>query len=282
MYGDLQQPGLWDHPAMQSGLLPFLLALVVALVPVPDRLRPWRSALALLIGFLGAAALFAGLRLLPLSSTRKILLLGVVLLPVGLVLDWRSPPRRWLLPMAGVSAAAAGLWLSWPVLARQGAAHWPALLAQACLYPLWLGVTTARLHPDASRLWAAATVLGMGTGLAALLGASALLGQMGMALGSAAAAVLLVQWLFASQAGAASAVLATAMLCALVAVAGVVFAGLPWVALLCLGLVPLAASIPAPGDWGERRVLIWHAGAAALPAAVAVALTWGLSGPVPM
>jgi len=88
----------------------------------------------------------------------------------------------------------------------------------------------------------AATALGIGTGGAALVGASALLGQFGLAIGAAAAAHLLIQMISNQPLPTGrSFTLPVALIAGLTGCMAVLGAQLPWYALPVLAGIPLVA-----------------------------------------
>ncbi len=265
--------GLLEDPGFQAGGAPFAAALLVALM-----LRRWGavgSSLALLGGWALAVELAVGWRLLPLSASRKLLLLALAAVAIGWLLE-RRPALLRPLPVVALAlllGAGSALWLLWPLLARgvlelgaaAAAAAWIAWLVGALL------VLGAR-EPVVG-LTALAGVAG-GVGGAALLGASALLGQLALAAAAAAGGT----WL-ATVAGRATApgplgLLPLALAVALAAVAGAAYARLPWEALLPLVALPAMARL---GPRGRLRRL-WALGWAAAAAGAALWWAWQVRG----
>jgi hypothetical protein len=130
------------------------------------------------------------------------------------------------------------------------------------------------------RAGAAALMLGLGAGVSAILGASALLGLYGIAIGAGAGAFLLVQMLTGRRiAAGATFTLSASLAAGLVAVAALVLAELPWSALVVLGLIPLAARLPASDRlpvWAQAFLVSAYGFAVAFAAFV---LTWRAAPP---
>ena len=125
------------------------------------------------------------------------------------------------------------------------------------LFVGWTVAFTAALQGDSVRAGAAGLGLGLGAGFAAVMAASASLGQLGMALGAASGGFLLVQMIFGRRIDAGLAFcLAAGVQGALVAAAALMLAGLGWIELAILAVVPLAARLPLPGApvWGQAVV----------------------------
>lgn len=265
------------NPIFQSAIAPFTVAFVIALL-----LRPlgglW-AGLGFAAAFYTAVYLIVGFQFTPLTSTRKLLLAGIGAVVLGLLLELILR-RHWIRPWL-LAAAAAGvtLWMIWPlVLRREGMELW-LLVVPALAYAAWLvgGVDTLREKPV--NLIAASLALGLGTGISAVLGSSALLGQLGGAIAAAVGAfalVFLIRGEFAPRGGFTVPV---PLLCALVGIASTVFARLPWYSLLPLILIPLLAHLPVPRGWGviARGLLVTAYVAPA--AAAAIFITWQASGP---
>jgi hypothetical protein len=125
--------------------------------------------------------------------------------------------------------------------------------------------------------------LGLGTGGAALLGASALLGQFGLALGSAASAYLLIQMISNRPLPCGrSYTLPLSLISGLTGSLAVLTAELPWYALAPLAAIPLLAKIPVSEKsalWLQSLLLSI---ASLACAAGAVYLTWRVAGAPPI
>lgn len=229
-----------SHPAVQAGVAPFVVGLVVALIAA--RLRV--GGLAATAGFLCAVGLVAGFTFSPLTATRKIVLLALITPVIGIVADFAIKPSMRRSIALALVAAIVVTWIFWPVLAQKEGAVLLGITA-AGLTAWLVGYVDADLHARPLENAVTALCLGLGAGILAIFGASASLGQYGIALGAGAGAFLLVMMIanrtFPTGAtlGLPAAVLASAL-----AVGAMVLAQLQWYAVLVLGLVPLAARIP--------------------------------------
>ena len=95
---------------------------------------------------------------------------------------------------------------------------------------------TVSLHDRPVRAGAAGLFLGLGTGAGAIIGASALLGQYGLALGAACGAFLLLAMILGKRIVAGVTFTLTASVgAALVAAGALVLARLPWISLAVPG-----------------------------------------------
>jgi len=242
---------LLDHPAVQSGVAPFLVAFVIA--GVFNRLSTF-SGLAIVAGFAVSVMLSTGFAFEPLTSTRKITWLILVSSVLGLLMAFIVRQGNGIYAKAGMNLSfllggLALLWVVWPVLSRNPV-EMMLPVAGYCIYAAWMvGVFYRLSETTALAAGAASTVVGFGAGLTALIGASALLGQMGLALGAAAAAYLLVQLLFAKENEAGFTVtLSSGFIGALVLPAAVVYAKAPWIVLPLIAIVPLIAFYPFEDD----------------------------------
>ena len=267
---------LLANPAVQSGLIPLLVALPTAWLL--SRLGWLWAGLGFALGYYCSVYLTAGFDLTPLTSTRKILLLGAGATVLGVLIDLYPGKRRVIPGLLLLLGAGATLWLIWPLTGRStGAALW-WLLVPSMFYTGWLVVTFYGLRRETSAVAVAALTLGLGTGVSALLGASALLGQLGSAIASAAGAfVLLLMFMGGLRLGSSFA-LPAGLLGGLIGISAVAYASLPWHSLLPLALIPVTASIPlAPGIGNFKRIL-WQCVLTLPLAGIAIFLTWRVAG----
>jgi hypothetical protein len=269
-----------QNPAMQSGVFPFALSLAVVLAF--SFVGRFRAGLAVAAGLALAIWLAAGFQIIPLTSTRKIVLLSAAAFAVGFLVDLWRPSRRTAAITVGLLAAAAALWMLWPVLVRRELLPALALGGALALYAGWQTAALTSHAYDAPRALGGSVALAFGTGISALFGASALLGQLGMALGAAAAAPALVQLIRGGISAGHALTLPAAAVSAWLGVAAYVYAKLPWSALLALALVPLLAAVPWPRTLPDRVVFVLITLLATSASALAVYLTWLSAGGVPL
>lgn len=268
---------LLNHPAVQGGLAPFVAALIAA--ELFQRLR--LSGLALVAGFATTVYLVSGFAFEPLTASRKIVLLGLGAAALGVPLSWFAP--RWIRPLLALAGGLAAVWMALRILQQQEAAAMLLWGIGCALYTGWLVFWSDSLQGDPVRAGSAGLALGIGSGLAALFGASALLGLYGLSLAAAAGAYLLLQMItgHALPCGRGF-TLPLSLVAALTACLGVMTADLPWYALPLLAAIPLAAKIPVPAKsalW-VQSLLLSAAGLAC--AAGAVYLTWRIAGAPPI
>lgn len=269
---------LLNNPAVQAGFAPFLVALIVVELFRRTRL----SGLAIIAGFAVTVYLASDFNMEPLTAARKIVLLGSISALLALVLTlFQSRWFGWLLPVLGCAAA---IWTVQRILQHQEpqvALLWGAGCAAYVAILVWAMETLYDQEP--LRAASAATALGIGTGGAALVGASALLGQFGLALGSAAAAHLLLQ--MASNKPLPTGrtfTLPLAVIAGLTGCLAVLSAELPWYVLPILAAIPvLARFAPLPNRSVRIRILLLSILAFAL-VAVAIYMTWRVAGGVPI
>ncbi len=265
------------HPLFQSALLPFSVSLVAVLAL--RRFGWFWAGLALALGFYASVYLINGVDLFPLRSTQKIVLAGLIAVALGLLLDTLRL-RRYIKSLLALAAVAVVLWLIWPRLNRlEGWELYLTALASG-LYGAWLVTLFAPLRNQAVRADAAVMVLALGTGITALLGATALYGQLASAIAAAAGARLLVN-LMGKQAAAGWVMLLPAtLLCALLGVGAVVYAKLPGYNLVLFALIPLLAQLPLPA-WPKWREGLAITAVCLLPVSIAIYLTWQAEGGLP-
>jgi hypothetical protein len=268
------------NPAFQAGILPFAAALIAGMVL--GRLGWYWAGLALTAGFVATVYFTAGFQLQPWTSTRKMIALGLGAVGLGLLLDIYPWSRRWLPTMLFLAAAAAVLWLVWPVWHRRTGLEWWLLGIGSVLYAGWCTVAMEALRAKPIQAATAATALGFGTGAVTLLGSSALLGQLGLALGAAAGALVLIVIFMRKTEIGSLAMLPAGILLGLAGVSGHVYAKVPWYSLATLALVPLCARVPLPSRWPrwlQASIALTVTGA---PAGIGAWLVWRVAGGVPL
>jgi hypothetical protein len=248
---------LLQNPAVQAGVVPFLMALAASAVLGSTRFL----GLGQVGGFLALVALAIGFSFEPMTAMRKLIVLGTASGLAVLLLEVPRQPRK--------EAA-------WGVL---------ALLALGTVWMLWrllVALAASMLHVSARSPIegaAAGVMIGLGMGALAVLGASAVLALAAISVGAGAGAALLVQMLRGQSAPVgASIALPAATVAALAGVLATQTASLPWFALLPVLAAPWAVRlVPA------RLQAVWlRAFAAAALAlvpmlvavAVAVAVAW--------
>ena len=239
---------LLEHPAVQAGIAPFVVALIVALASGRARIG-WIGIVA---GYLAAILLTTGLAFVPLTASRKVLLLMLAAPAVGLLLvdRWRAPAARndsmsGPLVLLSLLAAVAAPWVLASVLAQREGAQMVLPAAGVALFAAVAVALTLRLRADGIATAAAGVGLGAGVGVAALLSASTGYFTSGVALAAASGALMAAQFATGRMvpAGALGA-LPIGLGAALFAAATLMLAQLPWHALPALLLVPLAAGLP--------------------------------------
>jgi hypothetical protein len=255
------------HPAVQGGVAPFVVGLIVVALLAKAKL----AGLAVAASFAVAVALVSGLAFTPLT-TRKASARPARAL-VGVVIDFASKSRT-LTAVIALACGALTVWAFWSVLRQKPVGEALLFGGGLAVFVAWLVGSTLELAGQPMRAGAAALMLGLGAGVSAILGASALLGLYGI-VGAAAGAFLLVQMLTGRKIVAGATLTLSASLAAgLVAAAALVLAQLPWYALIVLGLIPLAASLPV-----SDRLPVWAQAFAVSAygftvAVIAFVLTW--------
>jgi hypothetical protein len=271
---------LFENPAFQAGIVPFGIALLLGLIL--RRLGWYWMGLALTAGFAATVYLVAGFQFQPWTSTRKIIALGLAAAGLGLLLDIYPWSRRWLSVVVFIMVGAAVLWLIWPVLQhRQGMEFW-LLSVGSLLFGGWCAAAMESLRAKPAQAVGAVVALGFGTGVVVLFGASALLGELALAIGAAAGAFwLLVAFTRKAELG-SLAMLPAGVLTGLIGIAGHVYAKVPWYSLALLALVPVCARVPLPQRWPRWLQALLSVTLAGVPAGIAVWLVWRVEGGVPI
>jgi hypothetical protein len=268
--------GFLDHPAVQGGVAPFVVGLIVVAILGRARL----GGLAIVAALAVCVHLASGFTFTPLTALRKVVLLGLVAPVVGVVVDFVLRAGRTLTVGVALACGAVVPWVFWSILRQQPAAEAALLGGGTAVFVAWVVGSMLVLSGQPVRAGAAALMLGLGAGIAAILAASALLGLYGIAIGAGDGAFLLVQMLTGRRiAAGATLTLSASVAAGLVAVAALMLAQLPWYALIALGAIPLAARLPAPDRlpvWAQAFIVSAYG---FVPAVVAMLLTWRAAPP---
>ena len=268
---------LLNNPAVQAGFAPFLAALITAELFQRVKL----SGLAIIAGFAIMIYLASDFTMVPLIASRKIVLLGLIGAALGLLLSLiRISWFNILLPVLG---GAAAVWCMESILRHQTPQAMALWGAGCAAYVAFLAWAMDMPEKDAPRAVCAGTALGFGTGGAALFGAAALLGQFGLALGSAASAALLIQ--FISNKPLPTGRLFTlplAMIAGLTGCLAVLSAQLPWYTLPILACIPIVARLVPMSNLSVRIQSILMTLLTSAFAAGAIYATWRVVGNIPL
>jgi hypothetical protein len=234
---------LLEHPAVQGGAAPLVVALFVAAIFARTRFA-W---LAILAAYATMVALTTGFSFSPLTVARKTILVGLVAPIAGLVLDLLPRTSKALAAAVAIAAAAVSVWVFMSILQQRDAGTAIALGSGIALFVAVLVGLTLRLRGDGLRCGAAGLGLGLATGIAGLLSASIGYLLAGVSIAAGAGAVLLMQVLVSRKlAPGFLGTLTCGLLIALFAAGALLLASLPWYALPLLLLVPAAVLLPAP------------------------------------
>ncbi|MEO8306060.1 MAG: hypothetical protein ABI724_18270 [Betaproteobacteria bacterium] len=262
---------LADHPAVQGGVAPLIVALVVAVALARTRFA-W---LAIVAGYATMVALSTGFSFSPLTVARKTVLLGLAAPLIGIAIDLGPRPSRAMMTALAVAAGVASIWVFMSILTQRDTLKGIAAGGGIAVFVALLVVSTLRLRDDGLRGGAAGLGLGLATGIAGVLSASIGYLVAGVSIAAGAGALLLVQVLLSRKiAPGVIGMLPVGLLTALFAAGALMLAELPWYALPLLLLVPLAVTLRAP----ERAPIIVRAavlaGYSLVAAAVPILAAW--------
>ncbi len=236
---------LLSRPEIQSAAVPFVVAFVVffGLQKVTERAWIW----ALLAAFLAAAGLINGLTVTPLTGTRKIILLVIASFFVAALMPWVLARQNLQRRISTIISQLALLWVFWAVVARMQSSDMVLFLVGSISLVLVLEDLFDRVADNPAKLHGAGLSLLLGVGLSATAAASALLGQLALALAAASGgaffAWVLTGNLTVNQTKQSITTLPYVMASALLGVAAVIFARLPWYALIPLASIPLVVNL---------------------------------------
>ena len=267
---------IFDFPEVQSFVLPLLMALLVG--AAADRFGLANRGIGMIAGFIVTVLFVNGVELQPLTAVRKIILLGFAAAIVGAVVDQRD--ARWAgrpLYFATLCVLASA-WVLGVVLLRKSGMEMLAAGAGIALYTGWITYWLDRLD-DELRATSATVSLGLGTGIAAIIGSSGLFGQLAVAVSAGAGGVLLLALLLKKNTAGSVLTLPAGVLLSLIGCSAVAFADLPWIVLVILSLIPLAAHwTPAPESWSRWLRAAFLTISTLAFAGIALAYAWYLAG----
>ena len=230
---------VFNSPEIQTGVLPFVIACIVGLL-LRRRYQRWSGA-GVIPGFIISALLINGFNFTPLTGTRKIILITVLAYIVALLFELfakhlQEIRRQAYLP--GFLALLAAAWIVWPLLARIDNIASGLIICVGLLYVVMQVYLFEQFKEDNAKVIASVLSLGIGTGASAIFAASALYGQLSLALANAVAAILILSVHGQARTGSMVSFPAS-MLLGLLGLATMVFAELPWYTLMILVLIPV-------------------------------------------
>ena len=266
---------LLSNPAIQSGIIPLIVAIVVAVIL--KRFEGYWSGLSFAVAYYLSVYLAVGFQFYPFTSTRKILIVGLVAIMLGLIIDAKKIKTKHLYITLLTLGIGSALWVIWPILLRQEGIMILTMSVPALGYVAWLtlGMNQLRNHND--RVAMVALALGLGTGISAILGASALVGQLGIAIGAIAGAMLLLSLFKQNVKLGSTFALPVGLLSGLLGMGAVIYASLPWYCLIPMAATPLTSYIQLPNNLTKIKSLLILA-AITLPfPVISIVLAW-LSG----
>ncbi len=259
-----------SRPEVQ-GALPFVVALVVGLLLKPSG-AVWSGA-GMIAGFIAGVLLINGLQFEPMTAARKTIVCGVAAAAIGAFFSTGKKASGVALVLLVALSVVAYVWVFWTLLKRAEGVKL-VMLAGGGLYTCWLVAALHGLRKEPLQAGAASVALGAGSGFAVILGASALLGQLGLTMAAASGAVLLLALIWSDLRIEPVMTFPVALTSGLLGAGGMVLAKLPWIALLILAFVPLAVRVPLPEGYPRILKTILWVGAAMVVAALAILSVW--------
>jgi hypothetical protein len=258
---------------VQLGFEPFVAALIVSELFLRMRL----SGLAIIAGFSVMLYLVSDFSFGPLTPEHKIVLLGFLSTLLSLLFMLFNPGwLRFLLTLAGGGAA---IWTMLSILKQYELLALPLWAGGCAIYLGWLVFWFDGLHESSARAGTAGMALGLGSGVSALLCATALPEKFGFAVGAAASAYLLIQIITNSPLPCGRIfTLPLSIIAGLSGCLAILTTKLPWYSLPVLALIPVAAQIPLSGVRSLRLQSVLLSVISLALAGSAVYLTWRVVG----
>ena len=200
--------GFWQSPEVQGGVIPFAIALVLALAIRLGAGRTWGPRLAVLgaaLGFLAAYWLLESVTWPAVSSKQKVFWLAALAVVLGVLLELGGGRRGTTLVAGHIFPLVALLWLAWRQIERGPSSDLLIILVVlyvASLVVLWMLVSAMASHDHEARyggghINAAALLLlgGFAAGAISLFGAEIGMAQLSVAIGAVLGGVLLPSYL---------------------------------------------------------------------------------------
>lgn len=267
------------NPAIQAAIAPFVAALVVAVAVRNTRL----AGLAIALAFVVVIALTMGFQFEALTAMRKLVLIGLGAALMVLALELRHvSPTATVRSLLAMAVAAAAVWMLWRILQQQTTSGAVVQGLAAAAYVAALLESSLRAGKDGVHGAANSLMLGIAAGALALLGASALLAQVGIAVAAGAGAVLLVHMVGGQRTPAGwTLALPAPVIAGLVCLLAVFTGQLAWYCLLPTLAIPWALRLVAHGRRPAWVSAILASVAGLIPALLAVGLAWFRSGATP-
>lgn len=240
------------------------------------------AGLAAVAGFATAVYLISGFGFTPLNATNKIVLLGFAATVVGVLVDFAFKPTRLGHAVLAAAGGAAAVWAFMSVLQQKELTQALLVGGGIALFVAWLVAAGLAQAGHSVRAGATGLGLGLGGGVACILGASAKFGSYALALGAASAAFVLWQMVTGKRIHAgATLTLSTTVTAGLLLAGTMILAQLPWYSLAVFAFVPLATLLPLPEKSPVYLQAIVASVYALAVAAGACALAWQSSGGTP-
>ena len=179
------------HPAVQAGVLPFVLALLIGILLL--RRFPSFSSIAPMLAFFLAIVMTYGLGDESLLWVRKIVAISVIVFFLGMLLDkLEMHPNlvRSILLGSGLAAAAWIFAADLMTAMERNPSNTLLIAIMVSFYPAWMtwGLGEIRFRPAGA--YTAITLIGVGTGITAVFARAEIAGELALALGFASAAAL--------------------------------------------------------------------------------------------
>ena len=147
-----------NHPAVQSGIAPFIAALITA--ELLNRLR--LSGLAVIAGFAATVYLAADFNFESLSAIKKIILAGLIAAAIAPLFDLVADGWRFLRFLIAAACGGVVLWVLWPVLQQKEMQEAAMIGTGVVAYAMWLAIFMDRLTARSVHAGAAGMSLGIG------------------------------------------------------------------------------------------------------------------------
>lgn len=254
---------LLNNPAVQSAVVP-LIIVVIWIFLLRNRKPVWVGFVGIL-GFLATVGLVTGYEMIPLTSSRKIVLIAVFSALLGFLIDYlrehiNIKPLQVLATLV-VFALLALLWVLWPIITR-GDAGWSML--PLFIYVAWTVAVLQLMQNNTIKLGVSLISLGLGTAIVCILAASALYGQLATPF-SVAVGVWFVYYLVGISGDKLPLVLylPAGLIPAILAAGSTVFASMTPLTLLFLGMIPVAVALPLKANlnaWIQSVIRTLYAG----------------------
>ncbi len=264
------------HPAVQAGVLPFVVTLIIAITLF--RRFPAIGGVAPMLAFFLAVIMTYGLADVSLLWLRKIVAVSLIVFFLGVLLDRMEMNPHLLRSILFGSGVVAAAWVFASELMdmmERDPSNTVLVAIMVTFYPAWMTWGLGEIRYRSAVVYTAITLLGVGTGIAAVFAKAEFAAELALAIGFASGAgvylTVMARWSFPSG---LTMTMPAGITLGLLGAAAFFYAKLSPISMVAFSLIPLVLMIqPQDAMATMRGYLMWTAMLLCI-AAVAVFLAY--------